>query len=185
MPDALPALGRMAALPWPIVVVTNQSVVGRGIIELQTLVDIHRRMLGEIEAAGGRIDAIYVCPHRPEEGCLCRKPQPGLLLQAAAELNLNLSQSILIGDSYSDILAAINAEVQPVYRQNEAYPMDVLHRSGDAGSVQVPVVNNLLEFAKVIDLTASKGKCPADVIYYHSAKLLYTGGANQSSWSGN
>jgi histidinol phosphatase-like enzyme len=74
-------------------------------ITVETLEDIHRRMVAEIAAFGGRIDRVIYCPHHPEEACDCRKPKPGMLLQAAAEMDLDLKQSYLIGDAASDIEA--------------------------------------------------------------------------------
>jgi D-glycero-D-manno-heptose 1,7-bisphosphate phosphatase len=102
-PGALEGLRLLASLPIRVVVVTNQSVVGRGIISHAQLDDIHRRMLEAVGAEGGRIDGIYVCPHAPWEDCSCRKPKPGLLLQAARELAVDLSRSFMIGDRAADI----------------------------------------------------------------------------------
>ena len=70
---------------------------------------IHERMTAEIEAAGGRIDAIYVCPHDWDEGCACRKPQPGMLLQAQRDLALDLTRTPFIGDDERDAIAAAAA----------------------------------------------------------------------------
>jgi D-glycero-D-manno-heptose 1,7-bisphosphate phosphatase len=100
-------LARLAALDMPIVIVTNQSAVNRGMLSVETLEEIHRRMVAEIEAAGGRIDRVYYCPHRPDEGCGCRKPQPGLLRQAAADLDIELRGSYIVGDAWSDIQAGL------------------------------------------------------------------------------
>lgn len=104
-PDALTALARLAASPYKIVIVTNQSGIGRGLIPPRTAEQINQRLLGIIHAAGGRIDGVYLCPHTPEENCACRKPRPGLILQAGRELSLDLSHSIMIGDALSDIQA--------------------------------------------------------------------------------
>lgn len=106
LPGALAALGRLAALPIPICVITNQSAIGRGVITRQTVDEIHRRLTQLITAHSGRIDAFFVCPHRPDEACICRKPKPGLLLQAAHRFSLDLSQCIMVGDSLTDHLAA-------------------------------------------------------------------------------
>ena len=106
LPTVLEALALLASMPALIVIVTNQSAVGRGIIPRVTLDDIHRRMLRIIENNGGRIDAIYVCPHAPWENCPCRKPRPGLLLQAQRDLDIDLPASYLIGDRSTDIQAA-------------------------------------------------------------------------------
>lgn len=113
LPGALAALERLARLELAVVVATNQSAVGRGILSLGDVDAIHGRMLAEIRQAGGRVDGVYVCPHRPDAGCGCRKPQPGLLLRAAAELGLRLEQSVMVGDSLSDVGAAQAAGVRP------------------------------------------------------------------------
>lgn len=106
LPGALEALRRLNRTEYALVLVTNQSAVGRGIISLDRAMEINRRVIAEIEAQGGRIDASYVCPHRPDEGCNCRKPAPGMLLRAAKELELDLAHSYAIGDAVSDIEAA-------------------------------------------------------------------------------
>lgn len=170
LPEALTALSQMALLPWPIVIITNQSVVGRGIIALETLNVIHSRMVGEIQQAGGRINGIFVCPHSPEEGCQCRKPEPGLILRASKELDLNLSQSVLVGDSCSDILASLRAGVQPVYRVSEDFKWTQSNDVNSDRKVHVPVVKDLLEFSKVLAMTTSEGKSPADMIYFLAAR---------------
>ncbi|MCL4559448.1 MAG: HAD family hydrolase [Chloroflexi bacterium] len=110
-PHALEALVRMRTGAFKIVVVTNQSQVGRGITSLAAAEEVNRRFLEQVEAAGGRIDGIFMCPHAPEDRCDCRKPRPGLILQAKQALNLDLSRSILIGDALEDIMAGENAGV--------------------------------------------------------------------------
>jgi D-glycero-D-manno-heptose 1,7-bisphosphate phosphatase len=104
-PEALSALTRIRFSPFQIVIVTNQSAVGRGIIPLSAAVEINQRLAKTIEQAGGRVDGIFMCPHAPEDECDCRKPKPGLLLQAAQALSIDLSQSFMIGDALSDLLA--------------------------------------------------------------------------------
>ncbi len=111
LPGALPALRRLAASPYAVVIVTNQSAVGRGIVALAEAEAIHRRIVAEIVAHGGRIDASYLCPHAPQDACSCRKPAPGLLLQAAQDLRLDLPRSYLVGDALSDLEAAQAAGV--------------------------------------------------------------------------
>lgn len=111
-PQALEALVKVRIAPYKIVIVTNQSAIGRGLISLSEAEAINRRLVAEIEAAGGRIDAVMMCPHAPQDNCTCRKPLPGLLHQAAALLSLDLRNSILIGDALSDILAGQAAGVQ-------------------------------------------------------------------------
>jgi len=105
LPGAAEAVARLTAAGWPIFVVTNQAGVGRGALTAASLEAIHARLRSAVEAAGGALTAIYACTHAPEAGCACRKPLPGLLLQAAAEHDLDLSACILIGDSPRDIAA--------------------------------------------------------------------------------
>lgn len=115
LPGVLVALRSLARLPVPIIVVTNQAIVNRGRITAAKLADIHALMLAAVAAAGGRIDAIYACPHRPDEGCDCRKPRPGMLLQAAREWSLDLPRSVFVGDALTDLEAALAAGAQPVH----------------------------------------------------------------------
>jgi D-glycero-D-manno-heptose 1,7-bisphosphate phosphatase len=114
LPGAIEALASLAASPFRVVVVTNQSAVGRGRMNAEMLAGIHDRMLERVHAAGGRIDGIYACPHRPEDRCPCRKPAPGLLQQAAQDLSLDLEASFLIGDAVSDVYAAGAVGCQPI-----------------------------------------------------------------------
>lgn len=110
-PEALAALARLAAGPYRVVIVTNQSGVGRGDIPLATAEAINDRLLDMIREAGGRVDAVYMCPHAPTDGCDCRKPRPGLLTRAAADLSLDLGRSIMVGDALSDVAAGRAAGV--------------------------------------------------------------------------
>jgi D-glycero-D-manno-heptose 1,7-bisphosphate phosphatase len=109
LPGVLPALARLAALQRPVLVITNQSGIGRGRMSRAAVDEIHRRLQVLVQGQGGRIDAFYVCPHRPDEGCGCRKPQPGLLLQAAQDFGLDLGQCLMIGDALTDYQAAVAA----------------------------------------------------------------------------
>ncbi len=106
LPGALEAIRRLTLLDLPIVVATNQSAVGRGLLSADGLAEIHRRMVARVELAGGRIDLVVHCPHTPEDECLCRKPESGLFHDVAARLNLKLSESYFVGDTPSDLGAA-------------------------------------------------------------------------------
>ncbi|MBI1879792.1 MAG: D-glycero-beta-D-manno-heptose 1,7-bisphosphate 7-phosphatase [Chloroflexi bacterium] len=105
LPGAKSGLVTLSRLGLPIIVVTNQAAIGRGMVSADVVEAIHQRMVAEITTWGGRIDRVIYCPHRPEDRCDCRKPKPGMLLQAAQELNLDLSRSYLVGDAASDIQA--------------------------------------------------------------------------------
>ena len=106
LPGVLPALRRLATLPNPIVVITNQSAIGRGLVEPETVAAIHDQLTQTVITAGGRLDGFFVCPHHPAAGCACRKPKPGLLQQAAQRFNFDLTQAVFIGDALTDFEAA-------------------------------------------------------------------------------
>ncbi len=106
LPGALAAIRQLSLLDLPIVVATNQSAVGRGLLSADGLAEIHRRMVAQVERAGGRIDLIVHCPHMPEDECMCRKPEPGLFQEAAERLNVKLTGSYFVGDTPSDLSAA-------------------------------------------------------------------------------
>jgi D-glycero-D-manno-heptose 1,7-bisphosphate phosphatase len=110
LPGAGEACEFLAAAGLVLVVVTNQPDISRGSLEKAELERIHRR-LSELVS----LDAIYVCPHDDADGCPCRKPRPGLILQAAAELQLDLNHSVLVGDRWRDIEAAERAGVPSVH----------------------------------------------------------------------
>ncbi|WP_334135074.1 D-glycero-beta-D-manno-heptose 1,7-bisphosphate 7-phosphatase [Tepidimonas sp.] len=109
LPGALEALARLHAGGWRVVIASNQSGLGRGLFDAGTLNAVHAHMLREVARAGGRIDAIFFCPHAPEEGCDCRKPAPGLLLQVAARYGVAPAQLVAVGDSMRDVAAALAA----------------------------------------------------------------------------
>ena len=101
-----PALARLKRAGARLVVVTNQSGVGRGIVTLQDLEAIHARLQGLLEQEDAALDAIYFCPHHPSDGCRCRKPNVGMVERAVSELELDLRRSYLIGDHARDIQLA-------------------------------------------------------------------------------
>lgn len=94
-----------------IVVCTNQAGVAQGLIALETMEDIHRRMLSAVEEAGGIIEKVYACTHSKTADCDCRKPRPGMLLRASRELKLDMSDAVFIGDSITDMQAGSAAGI--------------------------------------------------------------------------
>lgn len=103
LPDALEALRRLREAGWLVIVATNQSAVGRGLMTETDLQEIHDRMLAAVEEHGGHIEQVFYCPHHPDDWCSCRKPQTGLLQQAARAYALDLSDSYVVGDSWRDM----------------------------------------------------------------------------------
>ncbi|HEV8480912.1 MAG TPA: HAD family hydrolase [Candidatus Eisenbacteria bacterium] len=114
MPGVARALRAVNAAHYELVVVSNQSAIGRGTITEQQVRDVNAALRRALRAEGVELSGIYVCPHRPEDACDCRKPLPGLLLQAASALGLSLKRSWLIGDSTRDTDAATAAGVRGI-----------------------------------------------------------------------
>ena len=113
-PGALETLATLRTLAYKIVIITNQSAVGRGIISLETALEINQGVVETIERNGGRIDGVFMCPHAPFDNCECRKPRPGLIHQAVSSLSIDLSRSILVGDALSDLLAGQSAGIDKI-----------------------------------------------------------------------
>ena len=117
LPGARAAIAALTAAAIDVIVVTNQSALARGMMTPETLAEIHRRLVHEVTRRGGRIRAIFHCPHHPDDRCACRKPEPGLILQARARFDLDLKQTVMIGDRATDIACG--------------------HRAGCAGAILV------------------------------------------------
>lgn len=129
-PGALEGLRTLAGLGVPLVVATNQRGIARGRMTEDDLAAIHARMHAEVERAGGRIDAIYHCPH--EGGCDCRKPGTALFERAAADLGIELAAAAVIGDRASDMEAATRIGATRVLVGDHPEPMPpVDHRAAD------------------------------------------------------
>lgn len=111
---SLEAIARLTRNGYRVFVVTNQSGVGRGLFTLQTLRAIHAHMLAEVEAAGGRLAGIYYCPHRPQQGCDCRKPEPGLLRRLESDHGVSLRGAPVVGDKLADLQAALRVGARPI-----------------------------------------------------------------------
>lgn len=89
-----------------VVVITNQSAINRGLLSVEKLNEIHDFLKSKLLELNTTLDGIYFCPHTPNENCMCRKPKPGLFEQAMSELDINIKDSLMIGDSQTDIDAA-------------------------------------------------------------------------------
>lgn len=114
LPGSIEAISRLTRAGYRIGVATNQSGVSRGFYDELELAAIHNKLLGEVRAAGGEIEAIEYCIHMPDAGCSCRKPQPGMLHALARRLNTSLENVPFIGDRVSDIEAAEAAGASPM-----------------------------------------------------------------------
>jgi D-glycero-D-manno-heptose 1,7-bisphosphate phosphatase len=129
LPYAAETLRAIEREGWALIVISNQSGVGRGLITRQELDAVQSRFLEVMDTAGVRITASYVCVHRPDEGCRCRKPSPFYVEQAAREYGLELKHSWMIGDRRSDILCGRNAGCRTIWLSNPLFP--VMERLAD------------------------------------------------------
>jgi D,D-heptose 1,7-bisphosphate phosphatase len=111
-----------------VVIITNQSAVNRGLISIKKLNKIHSFLEEKLLDLDTSIDGIYFCPHTPQENCKCRKPEPGLLLKAVQDLNIDLEKSLMIGDSEKDIKAAENAGCKGILLNNNQKLIDVVKK---------------------------------------------------------
>jgi D-glycero-D-manno-heptose 1,7-bisphosphate phosphatase len=114
MPGSREAIAKLSQAGHRVVICTNQAGIAKGVISVEALEDIHRRMLAEIDEAGGFVEKVYYCPHGKEENCGCRKPRPGQLLRASEELGLDLSDAVFVGDNASDMDAGKAAGVHTI-----------------------------------------------------------------------
>lgn len=119
LPDATAGLVRLQRAGLKLVIVSNQSGVGRGLVRPEQARAVHDRLVEELGHAGVSLDAAYYCPHAPTDGCDCRKPSPGLLLRAAGELGVALTESFMIGDRPSDIEAGRRAGCRTILLTDE------------------------------------------------------------------
>ena len=144
LPHAIDALCLLTEEGHRVFVITNQSGVGRGIVSEQEVDLIHDHLATKVAERGGRIESFLVCPHRPDDGCACRKPEPGLLYRARDEFGVDLSAAYLVGDFKTDVEAAATAGCSSILvLSGRTHPGA---STGDADHV----VEDLLEAAHVI-----------------------------------
>lgn len=170
LPGAKESLAALSHLGLPIVVVTNQAAIGRGLLTNKTLEDIHQRMVAEIAVYGGRIDRIFYCPHRPEDKCDCRKPKPGLLIQAAEALDLDLKNSYLIGDTATDIQAGLEVgchNILVLTGRGREQLVSALHSSSRHFLTVSRSLMEAADYILKIELSLADDAGPVDIAPYH------------------
>ncbi|PJI47940.1 MAG: D-glycero-beta-D-manno-heptose-1,7-bisphosphate 7-phosphatase [Pseudomonas sp.] len=114
IPSAITAIARLSKAGWTVAVATNQSGIARGYYDLATLESMHQRLRERVAEQGGELGVVVYCPHGPDEGCDCRKPKPGMLLQIAQHYGAELRGTWFVGDSRGDLDAALAVDCQPV-----------------------------------------------------------------------
>ena len=113
LPGALEAVARLNHAGWHVVLASNQSGLGRGLFDVTALNAMHAKMNKLLAAVGGRVDAIFYCPHTPDDNCHCRKPEPGLFEQIGERYGIELKDVPTVGDSLRDMVAGAKAGCQP------------------------------------------------------------------------
>ena len=141
LPGAYEGIKKLNTAGFKVILVTNQSGIGRGYFTEDALGLVHEKMKADLAARGAHLDGIYYCPHHPDENCDCRKPKPKLILQAAEEHHIDLARSYFIGDTANDIAAGKASGCRTV----------LIAQKGQAIQSQPDyVVNNFLEASKLI-----------------------------------
>lgn len=132
-PGALDAIAQLNRAGWHVTLATNQPGLGRGSFDVNELNAIHLRMQRELAAAGARIEAVFFCPHTPEEGCACRKPAPGLLQQIATRYGVEPQEVWVIGQEAKHLQAGqamgahlLRLQCDEALPLDEAWPSDVV-----------------------------------------------------------
>lgn len=141
---SLEAIALFTEHGYKVVVITNQSGLARGLLDAATLEKIHAKMQRMAAEKGGKIDAIYFCPHGPDDDCSCRKPKPGLIETFAADNHVNLSGIAFIGDSLRDLQAAQAAGASPVLVKTGKGRKTLTENP----NLDIPVFENLYDAAK-------------------------------------
>tara|TARA_Y100000588_G_scaffold188387_1_gene202391 strand:+ start:366 stop:905 length:540 start_codon:yes stop_codon:yes gene_type:complete len=114
LPGSLEAISKASRSEYQVVIATNQSGLTRGLFDIDALNAIHARMLHEVALLGGHIEAVFFCPHGPDDGCPCRKPAPGMFINIGERLNVALRDTPVVGDRLGDITAARAVAARPI-----------------------------------------------------------------------
>lgn len=146
IPGSLEAIALLNAHGFKVVVVTNQSGIARGLLDLAMLDKIHQKMRQLLADQGGRIEAIYFCPHGPDSDCACRKPKPGLLKQFAADFAADLAKTVVIGDSLRDLEAGEAVGAQAILVKTGKGAL-TLKQNPD---LKTPIFDDLYDAAKYL-----------------------------------
>lgn len=148
IPGSLEAIAKLSQSGYTVVIATNQSGIGRGLFDLDTLETIHKKLTCAVESHGGSIAGIYYCPHRPDDNCACRKPRTGLLDRIESDFKLSVAGMPFIGDSLGDLLAAIQKQCRPILVKT-GKGKQALHQIGNI-STEIAVFKNLADAAEAI-----------------------------------
>jgi len=153
IPGSLEAIARLYQNGWSVAVATNQSGIGRGLMTLGNLHEVHQRLHEQVNQVGGKIDVIAFCPHTDSDDCACRKPAPGMLYTISERLGADLSNVVMVGDSLRDAQTAMAAAAKPIIvRTGKGQKTLDSHK----GLEHIPAFDDLASY--VDDLLTEKGK---------------------------
>jgi D-glycero-D-manno-heptose 1,7-bisphosphate phosphatase len=177
LPGVIKAFAELAVFGLPVVVVTNQSAIARGLISERDLESIHEHLSSVARKTGLELRGILVCPHHPEAGCPCRKPRPGLLLCAAAQLGIRPEECLMIGDSINDFLAAraAGAAVIMVRSGRQGGQLDALFGDPLSTSDPPPIVQGLLDAVRLAGAALGMGDNKESLQLTHAPSLAMRG----------
>jgi len=145
VPEAIARLNQLGVL---VLMVTNQSAIGRGMMTMKDLENIHARLAALIRPYGAIIDGIFSCPHHPQDGCECRKPNTGLVDQAVDRFSLDLSKCYLVGDKRSDLEVAKKVSIPGLLVMTSPYSAQAIRARDEE---QVPIEHVAETFAQAVD----------------------------------
>ncbi len=150
LPGSIDAIAALSAAGYKVAVASNQSGLARGLFDEPALDAMHAKLQALVEDAGGKVDYIVVCPHGPDDGCACRKPEPGMYRQVAEHFDTALDDVAIVGDSLRDLEAAVAAGAKPILVRtgNGVNTETLLHGKLEA----VPVFDDLAAFARSLVL---------------------------------
>ncbi len=146
IPGSLEAISLFNQKGYKVIVITNQSGIGRGLYDEEVMIQIHQKMEKMVEEKGGMIEKIYYCPHDPDLNCSCRKPQPGMFNAFSKEYNRPLSDLYYVGDKLADIQAAEAVGAKPILVKT-GKGLETLENNPEISS---PIFENLYDAAKFI-----------------------------------
>lgn len=148
LPGSIAAIAQLKQLGHQVVVATNQSGIARGYFDYPTLDAIHAKMKAALARFDAEFDGIFFCPHHPDDQCACRKPEPGLLQEIGVEFAADLTQAVMVGDSWRDLQAGMAVGAQPVLVRTGNGESTIKQQADDLQ--QVKIVDDLADFAAKI-----------------------------------
>jgi len=159
LPGALEAVARLNHAGWHTVLATNQSGIGRGMIDMASVNAVHLHMMQRLAAVGGRLDGVFFCPHTPEENCDCRKPKPGLMRQIGQRYGIDLRTVPMVCDTLRDLQAAQAAGCEPhLVRSGRAADLDDAQQAGIVA--QVPGAEVHADLGGFVDFLLQRAHVP-------------------------